>query len=350
MKKAIAWTATVLGTGAAASAVIVAGGAVAWAAWRQRDWFPLRGKVALVTGGARGLGFAIARELLAAGCRVAICARGEEECARAAERLGSIGEVFAQPCDLRQPAQITALVQAIEERWAPVDILVNNAGIMQVGPWDLMSEDDLRDALAVHLWAPWRLIHAVAPHMRERKSGRIVNISSIGGIVPVPHMLPYTASKFALAGLSQALHAELAHEGVRVTTVCPWLMRTGSQEGASFKGQHDKEFAWFAGLGTAPFVAQSPRTAARRIVRAVRRGEARLVLALPGKLAALGHGIAPGATLAAMAWAGRWLPNGSPQGNAAQPGRASYNRLTAALLAPRIRRDQARYNQPQPAA
>lgn len=345
MKKAIVAATSLT---AAGGAVVLAGGvAAAYAVWRRRKGnFPLAGRVALVTGGTRGLGFAIARQLLNAGCRVAVCSRGAEECQRAAERLGAHGEVFAPTCDLRQPEQITALVRAIEQHWAPIEVLVNNAGIMQVGPWEHMDEDDLREALDIHLWAPLRLIQAVTPQMRARKAGRVVNISSIGGVVPIPHMLPYTISKFALTGMSDALRAELARDGVRVTTICPWLTRTGSQEGARFKGQHAKEFAWFAGLGTAPFVAQSAPAAARRIVRALRRGEAHVVLALPGKLAALAHGATPGVTLALLALAARWLPNGSPDGQVGRAGHESYNRLTAAVVRPRIQRDKRHYNQP----
>lgn len=348
-KTVVAATSLTAAGGAVLGTMAVAGGVAAAAYWtwrRRQGHFSLRGRVALVTGGTRGLGFAITRQLLNEGCRVAVCSRDAEECQRAAERLSARGEVFAQPCDLRQPEQITALVRAIEQHWGPVDILVNNAGIMQVGPWEHMEEDDLREALAIHVWAPLRLIQAVTPHMRAQKAGRIVNISSIGGIVPVPHMLPYTASKFALTGMSEALRAELARDGVKVTTICPWLTRTGSQEGAQFKGQHEKEFAWFAGLGTAPFVPQSAPAAARRTVRALRHGEGRVVLALPGKLAALAHGATPGATLALLALAARWLPNATPNGQTAHAGHESYNRLTAAVVRPRIQRDKKHYNQP----
>lgn len=327
------------------SAIALAGGVLA--RWRQRRRrFSLRGRVALVTGGVRGLGFAIAEELLTAGSRVALCARSPEACAAASRKLALRGEVFAYPCDLTQPDQIPPLLRAIADHWAPVDVLINNAGIMLVGPAEQMNEADFRAALDIHFWAPLRLIQTVIPHMRAQRAGRIVNISSIGGIVPVPHMLPYTASKFALTGLSQGLSSELATADIRVTTVCPWLTRTGSQEGAQFKGRYRQEFTWFAALGTAPIVPQSAAAAARRIVRALRRGEARVVLGWQGRLAAAAYGWAPSAMLGLLGLAARWLPAPAPQNSALRAGAASYSRWTALWLRPRISRDQARYNQP----
>ena len=119
-----------------------------------------------------------------------------------------------------------------------IDVLVNNAGIIQVGPLDTMTAEDFRRALQTHFWGPLNTILAVLPQMRMRKAGRIVNISSLGGRVSIPHLLPYSASKFALVGLSKGLHSELRKEGITVTTVCPGLMRTGSPRNAEFKGKH----------------------------------------------------------------------------------------------------------------
>src|SRR5204863_2590958 len=121
----------------------------------------------------------------------------------------------------------------------------------------------------------------VMPDMRARREGRIVNISSIGGKVSVPHLLPYSASKFALVGLSEGLRAELAKDGIVVTTVCPGLMRTGSPRNAQFKGQHRAEYAWFTLSDSMPFFSQSAERAARQILSACRHGEAEVVLSLP---------------------------------------------------------------------
>lgn len=335
---------------AAGATAATAAGALAWRAWRKRREENLEGRAVLITGGSRGLGFALAREFLAQGARVAICARdaAEVESARkklAAEAGEEPGRVFARVADLRREDDARELIAATQARFGFLDVLVNNAGVMQVGPWEQMTDADYQEALDVHVWAPLRLSRLVLPKMIARGRGRIVNIASIGGVVPVPHMLPYTLSKFALVGMSEALRAEVYRHGVRVTVICPWLTRTGSQEGAKFKGHYDREFAWFAAAGASPLIAQSPEAAARRVVLATRRGEARVVLGLPGKLAALLHGVAPGLTANLMAQANRLLPRPDAAGQEPRAGRDSYNRLTERLLRPRIRRDKAKYNQ-----
>src|SRR6185503_4123757 len=122
---------------------------------------------------------------------------------------------------------------------------------------------------------------AVLPEMRARREGRIVNITSIGGKISVPHLLPYSASKFALVGLSEGLRAELAKDGIVVTTICPGLMRTGSPRNATFKGQHRAEYAWFSIGDSLPVTAMSADRAARQILTACKRGEAEVVLSVP---------------------------------------------------------------------
>ncbi|MGH9540971.1 MAG: SDR family NAD(P)-dependent oxidoreductase [Terriglobales bacterium] len=336
-----------IGTMGATGIAAAAGVVVAYRSWRRRaGGYSLRERTVLVTGGTRGLGFALAREFLAQGARLALCSRSQAECDSARAKLSGLGEVFTYVCDLRQPAEIDALATAIRQRFGFLDVLVNNAGVMQVGPWEQMTESEYAEALDVHLWAPLRLSRHFFPSMQGRGQGRIVNISSIGGLVPVPHMLPYTLSKFALSGFSEGLRAEAYRHGVRVTLICPWLTRTGSQENANFRGDYRREFAWFAASGSSPLVAQSPEHAARQIVAACRRGQARLVLGLPGKVAALLHGVAPGLATDLMAQVNRLLPAARPQPEPARSGGESYGRVAAKLLRPRIRRDQARYNQP----
>jgi NAD(P)-dependent dehydrogenase (short-subunit alcohol dehydrogenase family) len=277
-----------------ALAGVAAAALVARAARRTYD---LEGKTALVTGGSRGLGLLVARELAAHGARVAICARDAAEVGRAVEDLASRGaEVFGAPCDVTDRAAVEALVAAVAERFGEVDVLVNNAGSIEVGPMEVMTRDDYERAMATHFWAPLTATLAVLPGMRERGHGRIVNIASIGGKIALPHLLPYSASKFALVGLSEGLRAELSKDGVVVTTVCPGLMRTGSPRNARFKGQHRAEYAWFAISDAMPGASMSADRAARQIVEACRRGEAEVVLSLPAAVAARFHGLFPGLT------------------------------------------------------
>jgi hypothetical protein len=149
---------------------------------------------------------------------------------------------------------------------------------------------------------------AVLPQMCERHRGHIANVTSIGGKVAIPHLLPYCSAKFAVAGFSEGLHAEVAKDSVNVTTVVPGLMRTGSHMNAVFKGDHRKEYGWFSLGATLPVTAMSASLAARKIVNAIERGAAEIVLTPQAKVLAVAHGIAPGLVADALGMVNRVMP------------------------------------------
>ena len=276
---------------------------------RQHRWYDLAGKAVVITGGSRGLGLVLAREFGALGARVAICARDEAELARAKFDLRERNvSVEAIACDVTRPADVQAMVREVVGRFGGIDVLVNNAGVIQVGPMEVMTEDDYREAMDVHYWAPLRTILETLPVLRARGGGRIVNISSIGGKVAAPHLLPYTGSKFALTGLSEGLRVELKKDNIYVTTVCPGLMRTGSPRNAYFKGQHRDEYAWFAISDSLPLTSMDAARAARRVVLACQRGESEVVLSIQAKLAVKFHALFPGLATEINSLVNRLLP------------------------------------------
>src|ERR1051326_210800 len=187
-----------------------AAGLGAWALFRRlRNPLELRGRTVLITGGARGLGLVLAREFLRQGAKVAICARDGGEVERAREDLVLHGShVLAAVCDVTDRQEVRRLVRHVRDRFGPVEILVNNAGVIQVGPYETMTVEDYELAMKTHFWAAYFTISEVLDDMRARRFGRIINISSIGGKVSVPHLLPYCASKFALTGFSEGLSSE----------------------------------------------------------------------------------------------------------------------------------------------
>lgn len=271
--------------------------------------FKLDDKVFLITGGSRGLGLVIAREVCRHGGKVVLLARSMEELGRAEDDLKARGgEVLAIACDLQDPAHIEAAVRRTHERFGRIDALINNAGIIQVGPLDHMQRKDFEQSIGLYFWAPYQLTMQVIPHMRRQGEGRIVNISSIGGKVAVPHLSPYCAGKFALTGFSDAIRAELARDHIHVTTVAPGLMRTGSHVNAQFKGDHDAEFAWFALSSSLPLISMKAERAARKIVAACRRGQPSLTLTLAARVAIAGNAIAPNLTGFLMKVVNRFLP------------------------------------------
>ncbi|MFW6059432.1 MAG: SDR family NAD(P)-dependent oxidoreductase [Phycisphaeraceae bacterium] len=298
---------------------------------RRQDFL---GEVVLITGGSRGLGLEIARRLADEGARLALLARDETELRRAAEELRRRGaDVHYERCDIRDPDEVRDAVRNVRREMGPVDVLMNAAGVITTGPIEHMEREDFEQSMDVHFWGPLYLIEQVAPHMMERARGRIVNVSSIGGLVAIPHVTPYCASKFALTGLSDGLRAELAKDNIRVTTVCPGLMRTGSHLQAQFKGQHRTEYAWFAIGNNFPLASVSSGYAAQRIIEACRHGDPSLVIGLPAKLLHWVNALMPGVFAAATAAVARLLPK--PNGRAGDErrlGRESASHLTPAWL------------------
>ncbi len=307
--------------------VLLATGAILLAVWLivrfiRTVSYPLREKVVLITGGSRGLGLVLARHICARGGNVALIARDAEELARAKTDLATRrSTVMTIQCDLLDSEQIRSAVRRILDRFGKIDILINNAGIIEVGPLEHLMREDFERAIRLHFWAPFELISQIVPEMRISGGGRIVNISSIGGKVAVPHMASYSASKFALTGFSDAIRAELARDNIHVTTVAPGLMRTGSHVNAKFKGRHDDEFAWFAASAGAPLISMNADRAARKILAACRRGQPSLTLTFAARKIILGNALFPNLTGYLMKFVNRLLPGtGGEQGNKSRGG------------------------------
>src|SRR5437588_541584 len=264
------------------------------AAIRAARTIDLRDKAVVITGGSRGLGLVLARTFADQGSQLALLARDADELADAETDLCRRGaNVYTEACDVTDQQQVKQAMENITGRFGRIDVLVNNAGSIQVGPMELMTIGDYEEMMKIHFWAPLYTTLAVLPQMRQRGQGRIVNISSIGGKIAAPHLLPYSASKFALVGFSEGLRSELLKEGIYVTTVCPGLMRTGSPRNASFKGQHQAEYAWFSISDALPIFSISAERAARTIIRACKYGDAEVLLSLPTKVAVWFHGLFP---------------------------------------------------------
>jgi NAD(P)-dependent dehydrogenase (short-subunit alcohol dehydrogenase family) len=278
----------------AAATIGMCAATIAAVRWSRRIDF--RGRVVLITGGSRGLGLVLARQFAEEGARLAICARDPDELSRAVDDLTARGaDVLAVTCDVTLQEDVNRMVVEVVRRFGGIDVLVNNAGTIAVGPMETMTVADYETAMRTHFYGPLFTTLAVLPRLRERGTGgRIVNISSIGGKMAVPHLLPYCASKFALTGFSEGLRAELLKDGIYVTTVCPGLMRTGSPRNASFKGRHREEYAWFHISDALPGASISAVRAARQIVSACRHGRAEVVLSLPAKAATTLYALFPG--------------------------------------------------------
>jgi len=312
---------------------LAAGAVVLKSALNHFFEYDLKNKTVLITGGSRGLGLVMAREFAREGARLVLCARDEEELQRARSDIDDYSaEVMTIPCDITNKQSVDEMVAAVNSRFGGVDVLVNNAGVIQVGPIEVMTTEDFEIAMQAHFWGPLYTTMAVLPSMRQKKSGRIVNISSIGGKVSVPHLVPYSASKFALVGLSKGLRAELMKDGIKVTTICPGLMRTGSPRNADFKGQHQLEYAWFSISDALPLLTVSAENAARQVVQACKRGQAELVISIPAKIAVTFDALLPELSTRMLAIVNQFLPEAGGVGTQRMKGRQSKSAWSPSWL------------------
>jgi short-subunit dehydrogenase len=298
------------------SAAVAIGAGAAWAllgatlarARRKR----LAGQVVLITGGSRGFGLALACEFVKLRCRVAICARDQDELMRAQQILMRSGrEVFSLACDISDRNGVTAMLESVTRHYGHIDILVNNAGEITVSPFENLEEADFEQAMAVMFWGTLHATFAVLPSMRERGQGRIVNVTSIGGKVSVPHLLSYSCAKAAAVAFSNGLGNEVRQFGIEVTTIIPGLMRTGSHVNAQFKGDRAAEASWFGAAASLPLLSLNPERAARLAIKAVCAGKTESVLGAPAQILSRAQTLFPGLTAEVLRLSNTLLPTGS---------------------------------------
>ncbi len=307
------------------AAIAVAALAAAELLLRSRRRYPVRGKVALITGSSRGFGLALAERFARAGARVVLTARDADALLRAKAILLERGaalesDILLLPCDLRERDEVAALLQKVRERFGRVDVLVNNAGVISVGPVESQPVEAFENAIRSNYLSMVYTSMGVLPGMLARGDGAVVNIASIGGKVAVPHLLPYSGSKFAAVGFSQGLHAEVRAKGVRVTTVTPGLLRTGSPKAALVVGRRAEEFRWFNLGDSLPGFSRDAYAAAGRVLRACETGETELSITPQAALAARTAQLAPALTARILSLVNRFLPAPDPRERTPLPG------------------------------
>ena len=313
---AAAATATAAGIAVAsvASAVVATGAAVLVVrAVRSRKLVPNSDPndpnavrpVVLITGGSRGLGLAIATRFAQTPARLVLASRTMAELQQAQDTLLATyshlrpEDFHLVAADLAKPEECQRLVAEAIDRYGRMDVLVNNAAIIDVGPVESQTLEIFEQTMQINFFAALYTTWAALPHLRKQtplagtRRASIVNIASIGGKIAVPHMLPYSAAKVALVGFSEGLHAELRHKGIRVTTVCPGLMRTGGEDHVNIVGDVEFERRWFTFAAKTPGLAVSTRYAANRIFHAVACGRAEITISPQAWLAARFAGIFP---------------------------------------------------------
>lgn len=347
-----------------ASAALLAVGLVR-AGLRRSRRIPLRGAKVLLTGGSRGLGFAAARRFVRQGADVAICARDEAELDRASAALrdiaqsvararnrGTVSKVVALRGDVTDRRAAAHLMQAVVAQFGRIDVLVNCAVEIAVGPVEALNATDFQHAFRAIFFALYQPIMAALPHMKARRFGRIVNVTSVAGKAPIPHNAAYVAGKFATTGFSAVCAAELRKYGIRVSTVLPPPLRNGAWLNGSYKGVPEEELSWFARALQSPLTSANPERAAKAIVEAARFGDVERMVTPLSFLQARLHANWPSLSIALAAFLDRrFMPRLPPSGRVLPA--ASGEEIVSTSQNPRVRRiaraaqrDAQKYLQP----
>ncbi len=320
------------------ASALLASTAAAWGIdryFRSRRAIDLQGRHVLISGGSRGLGLEMARELARQGARLTLIARTEADLQAARDELArSYGvDVLTIAVDVTDREAAREAVLQANGHHGRLDALVHNAGIISFGPEAHHTDAEYREMMDVHFWAARYLTDACLPHLPGDGSARIVYNASIAGRIGVPHLAAYSASKHALVGYADAMRAELSPRMICVTTVTPGLMRTGSHPNAYFKGDHQAEYVAFAAADANPLISTASDAAARRIVDALRHGDSALTLTLAAKVGAVLDGIAPGLVGGLTKAAASVLPGPvGPSGDVRRTGWRSFSAAAPSLL------------------
>lgn len=198
-------------------------------------------KTVMITGASQGIGKATALLFARQGYDIVLAARQPERLEAAATEVESLGrKALAIPCDVTNPEQVNNLVQKALAYFGHLDVLINNAGIFCLGSVEEFGLSDWQQIINTNVWGYIHTIHALLPHFLERGNGTIVNVSSIGGIVPIPYQTSYTTSKYAVTGLTKALQAELSDKNIQVCGIYPNFIRTSINERTIIRGKNQQ--------------------------------------------------------------------------------------------------------------
>jgi short-subunit dehydrogenase len=251
----------------------------------------------LITGASEGIGKATALLFAQNGYNVVLAARNSDRLSEVCEEIEALGgSALAVPTDVRDAEQVQSLVKTALAHYPSIDVLVNNAGIYISGPVAQFTLDDWHQTIDTNLWGYIHTVHAVLPHFLAQQQGAIVNVGSIGGKVALPYLTPYTTSKFAITGFTEALRAELSSKGIHVCGIYPNLIRSNFLERAIFRGNDDQDVVdrqqQVRQTLAVPFI-EKPEDVAQAIWTGVQHRKAEIVVG-SAKLASATNSLFPG--------------------------------------------------------
>lgn len=251
----------------------------------------------LVTGASQGIGKATALLFARQGYDLVLAARQADRLADVSQEVQTFGRAaMSVPTDVQNPDQVQALVRKALEQYGNIDVLVNNAGVYISGPVEQFSLSDWHQAVDTNFWGYVHTIQALLPHFLERRTGTIVNVISIGGKAPIPYLIPYSASKYAVTGMTEALHSELKPKGIHVCGIYPSIIKSSFMERAILRGTNDQDVQarrdQLNQVLSSP-VVEKPEDVARAIWDAVKYQRAE-VLVGSASVSKVAYGLFPG--------------------------------------------------------
>ena len=253
----------------------------------------LRGRTALITGAGSGIGRAVAVSLAHRGCNLALADINEAGLAETAEQVGTTVKVTQHRLDVSDPAAVDAFPKAALAQHAGIDVLVNNAGVALGGTFEQVSTKDFEWLFSINFWGVVRMTRAFLPTLRASGDARLVNLSSIFGIIAPPGQTAYVASKFAVRGFSESLRHELKGSSVGVTVVHPGGVATSIARSARLPAGAPVQDLESRLKAMESKLTLSPQVAGEKIVSAAERRRPRVIVGLDAKIAAAAERIAP---------------------------------------------------------
>ena len=252
----------------------------------------LDGRVAVVTGAGSGIGRATSVELARHGCRLALVDRDADAASQTAALLPGTAHPSVHQADVRDADRLAELPDEVVDLHGAVHILMNNAGVTSAGNFEDESVEDLQWIVDINVWGVVLGCRAFLPHLRRADEAHIVNMSSMVGLLGLPHNVSYSLTKGAVRSFSEALRAELVTTNVGLTVVHPGAIRTNITEGA--RGSEAERLAKMGRSRLAPLAMRPPESVAKKVVRAVERDRPRVVVGPDAHVVSLLSRVAPG--------------------------------------------------------
>jgi len=259
---------------------------------RKKRQFTYQGKVVLVTGGARGLGYIMARQLVEEGAKVIICARDADQLDKAYVLLRNHGEVtYPYVCDITEKENIVQLAYFIKKRFGRLDVLINNTGTITINPIEQLPLNNYKKFIESHLWGPMQLVRVLIPLLSKSREAKIVNIFSVGGKISLAKSQPYDVNEIVHAVFYDNISRVITGKNIKLTAIYPEFKDQDLPVNLKLKGHSEQELAWSKFNESRPLISLYAENVGKQILKTAQIGKKTLTLPFPRELARIVNNI-----------------------------------------------------------